>query len=270
MKKKEQEVPPVKNSLRTFKLFCLVVACIVTLSLVYRIVLLLKNSKFDGQSSVIVALEQSDGKKDVIYTFDPTGETVSVTTVIGSLTIQQLRQQLGIPIDISLSNRTVSDHTFPLELTAYSLYNPQEATEMTLIDAVRLWWLFRSTPDTRINRKTVSVRGEEQRNDELGSQFIDTKLENDKKTIAIVNATSVSGLGSRLERVLGHVGASVISITTAHQTIQQSKISYYGEKSYTVDRLSRILSYPTEQRSGSNVSDIIIEIGQDQQRTTIF
>jgi hypothetical protein len=272
MKQKISEKVPVKSSLRTLVLFCVVVGAVLILSVCYRIFLLVKNSKFDGASGFIVAMVQDDRKKANLFVFDPAGERVATVHVIDQEAHTHLQQVLAVPVDAVITRKNVSDQAvFPLAFASYRLYDPKEHTDLSILDAVRLWWLFRSIPERDRTEGIVTLPEQAEDLDAaLGSLFLDTKLEDEKRTIAIVNGTGISGLGSRLERLLSRIGGSVISITTAHQTVPHSRILYYGERSYTVERLSRILSYPVVEESGSNVSDIVIEIGNDEQRTTKY
>lgn len=275
MKQKKEEKPPEKHSarsLRTFLFFCLVVVLIILVSLSYRIFQLTKNSKFDGSSGFIMAVLQEDGKKAVIYTVDPLEESLSQVVVSGRTSLPNLRQELSLPIEGRIKKKTVSETTkLPLEFTSYSLYSQPDALDISFIDAIRLWLYSQTVSQTNTRSLSLTWPDDQERfGTDAAQYFIDSRLEKDKQSIRIVNGTSVSGLGGRLDQLLGRVGASVISVTTSHGSIQASKIIYYGEKSYTVERLSKVIPFPLEQREGTSISDILIEIGEDSQRTTLF
>lgn len=270
--KKETEKVPVKSSTRTLVLFCVVVSLIIIGSLGYRVFHLIKNSKFDGGSGFIVSVTQEDRKKAVVYAFDPAAGTVSVVTLLAAGQLPNIQQTFSFPLDGQLQKRSLTDgEAFPLELTAYSLYNPKNRTDISLVDVVRLWYLARAAGDKNTREAVVPVsQHNESFNEDTASLFIDSQLEKDKKSITVVNGTAIGGLGGRLEKMIGRIGGSVISVSTSHDPIQQSKIIYRGDESYTVRRLQKILPFPTEKREGASISDIIIEIGEDQQRTDLF
>ncbi len=269
--KKEKEVPST-NSMRTFVLFCVAVLLIIFVSLSFRVFQLVKNSKFDGSSGFIMAIHQSDGKKTVLYSFDPQEKTMSQVIMSTGSSLPDIRQTYLVPIEGSITKKTVSESPkLPLEFTSYSLYAQPDADDISFLDAVRVWLYARTLSSSHIKTASLTLPTDSERfASETEGYFIDSRLEDDKKSIMIVNGTSVSGLGGRLEGLLNTIGASVISVTTAHTSIPVSKIIYYGEKNYTVEKLEKILPFPSEQREGESLSDILIEIGEDAQRTDQF
>ena len=270
--KKDTEKIPVRSSTRTLVLFCVVVLLTIVGSLCYRAFHLIKQSKFDGSSGFIVSITEEDKRKTILYAFDPAEGTVSVVTLQSAASLLNVRQLFGLPIDVELQKRSISSgKNFPLELTSYSLYNPKGRTDMSLVDSLRLWYLAQAAGERNTQEAVVPVSAENTFLDEdAASLFIDSQLEKDKKTIMIINGTAISGLGGRLERMIGNVGGSVISVSTSHEPIQESKIIYYGDDSYTVKRLQKIVPFSLVKRDGASLSDIIIEIGEDQQRTDLF
>lgn len=272
MKKDTAEKPPVKSSTRTLVLFVVVVSCIILGSLCYRVFQLIKNSKFDGHSGFIVSVSQTDGKKANIYAFDPSEGTVAVVSFQSAGRLPNLRQALSLPIDGELKKRSVSTgDRFPLNITSYSLYNPKTAADISLIDVLRLWYLARVAGDRHTYDAVVPLANKKtQLDEEVAALFIDSQLEKDKKTITIINGTAISGLGGRLEQLIDRIGGNVISVSTSHEPIQTSKIVYYGDESYSVKKLRSIIPFQVEKREGASLSDIIIEIGEDQQRTELF
>lgn len=276
-KPKQEESPPAgasakKNSLRTFAIFCALVLLVILGSLGYRAFRIWQQSTFDGVSGYSILFVERDGKKAAIYTFDPPERRVMKAVFQAKTTLPNVTKAFGIPVDGELRVGSIDDSdTFPLALANYSLYNQTKEKQITIIDLLRLRYLYGIYPATKKETTVVSLPEEiDTYEDTLDGYFIDSKLEYDKKTITIVNGTSVSGLGSRLENLVSKTGATVISITTAHDPIQTTKIIYYGDRSYTVDRLARLLGFPTEQRNEAALSDILIEIGEDSQRTDKF
>jgi hypothetical protein len=260
------------GSLRTLGIFCIVVGFILIVSLSYRMLLLVKQSRFDGKSGFILAMTEDGYKNSVIYGFDPAQKTLSLLELKSSVGMSEPGKLLHTPIDGTLHKKRISGLSdFPLELSTYTLYTQQKDTDVSVLDVIRFWLLAKSIGKSEIKREQI-VLPEDRTHIEsrLQTFFSDSQLEDDKRTITIINGTAISGLGGRLEKYLSQIGGSVISISTSHTAIPRSKIIYYGEKSYTVSRLEKILRFPLERREGAFLSDIIIEVGEDQQRTTLF
>jgi hypothetical protein len=215
---------------------------------------------------------QVDKKKAVIYTFDPPKGTFSQLSVKTDKALPNIAQTFAIPVEGIMWKKTIGNNkTFPLEFSSLSLYSQTNQNDITLIDAVRLWWFSQSARKSSIQSASVTLPDDVGKLDTATEDFfIDSQLETDKKSITIINGTSVSGLGSRLEKMLTHIGGSVISVTTAHTPITKSKIIYYGQTNYSVERLKRIFPFEIEHREGDSLSDILIEVGEDSQRMNLF
>lgn len=215
---------------------------------------------------------QNDGKKAAVYTFDPEERRVTKAVFQAETTLPNLTKHFSIPVDGEVWVRTVTEkEVFPLALTNYSLYNQTKYKDISVIDVLRMWYLYGVYPVTKKEVEVITLPDDIATYETtLDGFFIDSKLERDKESITIVNGTSVSGLGGKMERMLTKIGANVISVTTSHDLIQETKIIYFGDKSYTVERLASLLGYPVEKREGTALSDILIEIGEDSQRTDKF
>lgn len=272
MKTKDDQVVSTKSSTRTLILFCVVVTAVILFSLGIKIFLMVKNSKFEGSGGFIVLVQQADHKKAVFYGFDPTGGTFSQLTVTGSQPLANLNQTLSLPSDGELKKNTIHDaQEFPFEFSSASLYMQKQAKDISFIDAFRLWLFSKTVRDTMKRSDRLKLPANQETIDSIVDDvFIDSRLEKDKQTITITNGTTVSGLGGKLERVISRIGGNVISVTTSHSLLKESKIIYFGERTYTVDRLSQILPFPVEGREGNSVSDILIEIGENTKKTELF
>jgi len=77
-------------------------------------------------------------------------------------------------------------------------------------------------------------------------------------------------LGTRVATLITNIGGSVVLISTSGQTAQKSNITYYGNKSYTVKKISSYLGIPALQTSVKGVADVIITIGKDKVEDSNF
>lgn len=233
---------------------------------------MVKNSKFEGSEGFIVLVQQADHKKAVFYGFDPTSGNFSQLIVTSPTNLVNLNQLLSLPADGEIEKKTIHEgQEFPFEFSSASLYIQKRAKDISFIDAFRLWLFSKTTRENMKRSDHLTLPATQEIIDSvLDDAFIDSRLEKDKQTITITNGTTVSGLGGKLEQSISRIGGNVISVTTSHSLLKESKIIYYGERTYTVDRLSQILPFPVEAREGNSVSDILIEIGENTKNTELF
>jgi hypothetical protein len=100
--------------------------------------------------------------------------------------------------------------------------------------------------------------------------FSDDLVATENMSIQIVNAAGTSGIAQRLERVLLLKGANVVAVTTAVKKEQRSKIKYFGQESYTLGKVSKLLGYQLEELPKETIANIVIVIGEDSKNTTLY
>jgi hypothetical protein len=73
-----------------------------------------------------------------------------------------------------------------------------------------------------------------------------------------------------LERAFENVGGNVISVENGESLQKMSSISYYGEKTKTVERLEKIIGTISTKRERQDLSDIIVTLGTDTKESVLF
>ena len=152
----ESEKTGNKSSLRTLGIFCVIVGIILLISLSYKALLLVKNSRFDGKSGFILSMSDERNKNIIFYGFDPAAKSLSLLKLKSSTGISDPGKQLHIPIDGTLhKKRIVGSSDFALELTSYSLYTPQKNTDISVLDAVRFWIFSKSIGNREFKKEEI-------------------------------------------------------------------------------------------------------------------
>ena len=121
-----------------------------------------------------------------------------------------------------------------------------------------------------INVKTVRGTSRLELDRTVDHLVSDAFIEKDKQTIQIINATNVSGLGNRLAKLVTNMGGDVIIVATENNLRKKSTISYIDKKTYTVERLQKVLGYEAVKDANNAVSDITIIIGEDKVNSAPF
>lgn len=270
MRKKTESKKSSESSLRILFLFCVFVVVAICLSLGYRLFTLMRDSKYDTNHNFIVAFTYHN---DIDYIeINSSQKEFSHLEVRGGNNLQESKKEVGILTDTDISL------THPFSLDALSSYFTDAAwhknstsSTLNIYDLYRLSFTTKHISPQSITSQKIHIPFDSSLSSTMLEQlFLDQTIDQENKTVAIVNGTGVAGLGTRLEMALTTMGVNVISVKNADKVESMSSISYSGEKSYTLDRLQSLLSFPIAYTPSAALSDIIILIGKDTSQTTKF
>lgn len=260
MKKREKRK---KGNLKIAALFIAVILFLIFISFILKLIVLFKDSKFDGAHRFTVAVVKNN--KTQVISVSPGNKTISLLTIDGK--VENINNFLKIPIDafiysdnLYIERSNVSSSFFKEMLNLNANYSGA-----TVIDLFRLSYFARSLPLTSVYEKKVSKGDDELKIDLLvNSFFTDQEILSEKKRIQIINGTDVLGAGSKLAKVINNMGGDVILISTSDKEENKSKIIYFGDKTYTIRRIASFLNFPTEEGESRSIADVIIVIGEDR------
>ena len=272
MRKGDRKAHANSRSIRTLLLFLSVVSVLIIVSLSIRFVVLLQHSKFDGEHRFTI-LVRHDQNSATVLSFDPMSQSVSRILVRDQKTLPDIGRYLGIPIDGILHDASKVNEDTDLSDALFSYYTGFKSKEggLTAIDLFRLWLLSLSVQNKDIETKILTGSlADEDIDAEIDELFIDRDLASEKISVEIVNATGITGKGSRLERMVNNMGIPVVQVTTATSPQNASVIRYVDEGSDTFQRLSQLLAFTTEKMVERKLSDIIIIVGRDAENHPMF
>jgi hypothetical protein len=232
------------NSLKTFFVYGGVVLFFILISLLIKTIFVIQASKFDGKHQFVLAIYQSDKLKEIIK-FNPSASEISVLQMEGeSLEVipdAMVNSTADLPLgtDVAQTMKTIGFR-----------YNSL-ATNLTVFDILRLIVIAYKEPVQSVN-KNVS-----------DNFFTDETISSENVSIQIVNASDVSGMGKRLENIFDNLGCNIVAVTTSRREEKFSKIQYFGRKTYTLEKLEKILDFSVEKIDKEGIADIVVIIGQD-------
>ncbi len=71
-------------------------------------------------------------------------------------------------------------------------------------------------------------------------------------------------MGNWTSRLLTNLGGSVVLISTASKEEETTSIAYSGKKTYTVERLEKILGLNAVKKETGAIANIVVVIGKDR------
>ncbi len=233
----KQRKPAQGQALRIALIFSALFACLILISLAFKVGKVIRDSHFDGSHQLNILVKDGKGS-DLLYSFSPDTSSISILSA----------QVSALPKDGEIVNAQLSDS--PKNIVLQALLHG--TSTLTRLDLLRLFLFTQG-----VNRNNITITPT------LSAAFYDHTLFQEGQTIAIVNATDISGLGNIVAKMLSNMGANVISITStvAHQ--KKSTLFYFGNVSYTAHRLSKVLAIPAIQTKEAGVADITIVIGEE-------
>ena len=175
----------------------------------------------------------------------------------------------AIPIDgfILVSNQNGQKYAkqeVDSEIQSILLSYRDIKTDLTIIDVFRIWLFSKTLSSNSVSVKDIADFPNAVIEDKiLSTLFNDYTFSQEKNSIEIINAADISGLGNRVARALTNMGGNVISVSTSDKTSQTSQILYFGDKTYTVEKLGKVLGLATFQTEKQGISDVTIILGKD-------
>lgn len=227
------------------------IAILISLSLVVKLYILFAKSRFDGAHQFILLARSAS--VDEVIAFNPDTKSISVAN---------LKTSTGIPLDATVS--IVNPSKDPFGLTQQLISGLGNDTSLTIVDRIRLFFFAHSLDSSRVN--TESAKNINLLIQSFPSFFIDHTLYQENIAVSVVNATGMAGVGERIAKTLGVIGVNVVSVSTADNITQSTNITYVGESTYTLSRLSHLLGInPTHIASGNPLADITVTIGKSNE-----
>jgi len=256
MKKKNSE----PKSLGLAFYFGVLVTLIIIVSVAFKIVDVVKNSKFDGKHSFSTALIEG-GKTDILFV-SPAKGTITLLSLRPQISVAKLKS-LGIPADGYIQSQNTIDSSAKSTFLQAILHKRSVSTNLTIFDLFRLAIYSQGVSQDSITLTNSNLSDPALGND-VSTIFVDPTIEQEKKSVEITNAAGVSGLGNKIAKNITDIGGNVILVNSSPST-QGTSVIYYKEESYTVDRISKMLDVKKIKKEDNSISDITIIIGEDRE-----
>jgi hypothetical protein len=245
-------------------IYCGIVLLLVIGSLGIKFFTLFKDSKFDSHHEFIIAFEHQ--KELDVVAFHPVQKSLSHLQIRGIRDLNETEKTLGVFFDSSITlNESFSMDHIASYLSDAMVKHRLARSPLSTYDLLKLSLFAKGIPESQWQTEEIALPLEQSQIDQFAQElFTDQTFSTENKSVQIVNGTGVPGLGTRLGRQLGNRGLNVISIINADDPTETSEIRYFGDKTYTVERLSKMLSTPATPMEKQTLSDIIITIGADK------
>lgn len=260
------------KSIKTFFIYTGIVLFFIIVSLGIKSFILIQNSRFDPNNQFILSIAHKD-KIQEIALFHPAERSVTLLELQGEpVTLSSIEKTLGVIPDayvtspFSLPLGDIKETTRVIAFKYYSL-----KTNLTLFDVLSLSFTSQKLSLNNEQEKKVTIIKDVEENDQnLKNLFINDKIFAENVSVQIINSSSVPGMGKRLERVLTKLGSNVISLSSSREQEKKSKIQYFGEESYTLSTLKKLLAFPVEKTENKSIATIVIIIGDDIKNSSYF
>jgi hypothetical protein len=261
------------KSLKTVYLYLFVVLLLICISSAVKIYFMYQQSKFDSTHEFVLAIIQQNFVKEIIA-FDPENSTISLLDIQDTnLPYKTLAKNYGIVTDGYVSIDPTQNVQTDLNQLIWSsiIHTATWQSNLTALDKFRLLLFSRSVSINNKSVQSISLRNQTPGlNTLISTALNDQDISSENVTIQIINATNVTGLGQRLGKVLTNMGANVVDVSSSDSVQSSSTIAYYGNKSYTSERLQKFLGIKAYTFSKQTIADIVITIGTDKKNTLEF
>lgn len=274
MKRKKKQTEG--HTLRLAITFFVLVGLLLLGSILVKLATVIEKSHFDGTHRFTVEFTTKDKSFAKVVSFAPDTRSISIVTISNGQAVPHIGKFLGVPIDAKVKNSketrlAARQEDVVLELQSLLFtYGSVETTltpiqsGLTPIDILRLFLFAKEVPNSSVATREISSSLDGASIDKISSNlFVDYTLSQENISIQIINATQVSGLGNRLTRLITNMGGNVVSVVSKDESIKQSTISYTTKKTYTLQRLEKVLGFQSKILEEKGIADIILTIGED-------
>jgi hypothetical protein len=142
---------------------------------------------------------------------------------------------------------------------------------LNFVDIFRLFLASRTIPSNSVLTSHISSSFPSVKVDKIVAElFSDDEIERENQTVEIINTTSVTGLGGRLARLITNMGGKVVQVSTENNLQKNSYVLYNGRKTYTVEKLNKVLGFKTTQIEKQSIADIRVVLGEDSKNPVSF
>lgn len=259
----------VHGNARLAILFFAFLILIVVISFVIKAIVLVKESRFDGSRRFTLTI--SNNKTIEALSVNPVSKKIAIFKFKKQMSSSRVGQLLKIPIDgYIFSNELDLEQRPNLLFNSALIKLTSLKTNLTIIDLFKLSISTKNISDSSVDNITIKNENNSNLDQLVENLVVDPLIENDHQTIRVVNATSASGLGGRLAKLITNMGGNVILVVTEDNPKKKSAINFLSKKTYTVDRLQKILGYEIKKGLNDAMSDITIIIGEDSINSLIF
>ena len=264
-KKKESRLRNTKIAI----IFFVFLAVITGVSFVFKIVLVVRAGQYDDSKRFTLSI--SNKKNLEVISLSPSTKSIAVFKLDKNVPPALVGQFLEIPIDgaITANSLDLNQKVNSLFFRAVLNYKNLQ-TNLTIVDLLKLLFFAITVPESSVRIKNIPQGLSMVDMDKIVRSVSDELIEKDNQTIQIINGTNIGGLGNRLARLITNMGGDVIIVATSDAPRKKPLISYIDKKTYTVERLSKVLGYETIKSSEFAISDITIIIGDNKVNASPF
>jgi hypothetical protein len=261
------------KSLKTFYVYAVIVLALICISFAIKMVFIFQQSRVDPSHDFILAIVQQKSVKAIVA-FHPETPGISVLLIQdNNLPLAMLAKKYGIATDgyVIEQDQSAMSSDMTTFLWLSLLHTATWRSNLTAFDKIRLLFLAKNVVTNNKTLESINLSQQApDTNTVIASALTDQDLASENISIQIINATGVSGLGQRLGKLLTNMGANVVDVSSAQNTSQKTTIAYFGNESYTVDRLQKFLGLTATKLSKQTIADIVITIGNDNSNTIRF
>lgn len=256
------------KNLKLAGLFLVLVLGLIVLSVLFKCLLIVKASRFDGSHNFIVAFVGQNETR--VASFSPKNKSLSLLDV-NVRSANDLVKLFSIPVDATIISEDLKTGSIPSTLfkSAFSLGRPGK--DLNTLDALRLFFFSKTISQANIHQEQLSTDFTDmQKSTIISLALADPAIYQENQSIQVINGADVYGAGTRLAKLISNIGGNVILVSTSDKPIKNSKITYYGNKTYTVKKLRDYINFPIEEADKRGVADVTIIIGKDKIESTKF
>jgi hypothetical protein len=266
MKKKNDSS---RSNAKVAVVFFAFLAIIVGISLIFRLISIVRASQFDGSNRFTFSI--TNDKNTEVMSVNPGSKDIVIFKFAKPVSRLDAERTLRIPIDAFVNQNALNlDRKINAIFTSMVLGYSGLKTNLTILDLLKLKILAGNIPESSIGIEEVGDKAGSEPDSIVGNLVNDPLIEKENQTIQIINSTDTTGLGGSLAKMVTNMGGNVILVMSEDKSQKTSVITYIDKITYTVTKLQKVLGYKVIKEPENAMADVTIIIGDDKIGTNPF
>lgn len=242
------------------KIFLIIFFVAAVISIIYKSVMLVNQGSFksssynvlyEGSQKYLIHVDSAGKKliivklsdKDDVSAKSRVGKSLSLSVLIDGVILAQGRDMKSNPESL-FSLSSVLNLMFDNKIKYDNINN---------FDLVKMFFVANSIPRSQKHHSSGIETI-------VGTDFADKKVLDERLSVAVVNASEIDGIGSKMAQVLKSAGYNVVSIDSSES--KKSKIIASTFNNASLARLENFLMVPNK-KINQQITDITVVVGKD-------
>ena len=254
----------VRNNLNLAIFFLGAIFLLILFSLLVKIFIVLGDSKFNANSPFNILVQGKDNAS--LVTISSKDKKLSAIVLNGNVNRKDAQNLLGIKVDSQIeSNSFEVSNGIKTEIGGLFQDYKTLQSDLSFFDRLKIIFYIKFFPKEEVTERTLSLSASQSEIDAIISDLVsDKNIIEEAKSIEVINASGIDGIGAKAARIISNMGGNVVLISTSKDPSASSVVEYREERGYTAQKLSSVFGFEIKKSERASIADVIMVVGKNR------